>query len=121
MTSNNRKKQFFDSDIVYEIESSDIYFLSSLFSFLVAARPNYHTGSDNSRLTYGYWSGYFSALSDNIDPNSDRKFKIQLYNDDYLFLRSVAYDEFINNWISGEEGKIETIFGELEKIYNSQV
>lgn len=121
MTSNSRKKQFFDSDIVYELESSDIYFLSSLFSFLVAARPNYGIEHNESRLTYIYWAGYFSALSDNIDSNSHSKFKIQLYNGDYLFLRSVAYDEFIDNWVSGEEEKIETIFGELEKIYNSQV
>ena len=117
MTSSN-KKYFFDSDIVYELELSDIRFLSGIFNFLIVARPNY-IKRDNTRLTYEYWAGYFSALSDNIEPKSDKKFVVKLFIDDYLFLRSVVYDSFINNWISGEEEKIDKIFENLEKIYNT--
>ena len=120
MTSNSRKKHFFDADIVYEIKPADIRFLSLLFSYLIAVRPH-HNPDGESMQSYEYWAGYFSALSDNCSDNGDTKLKIELNNSDYLFLRSVAYDEFINNWISGDEEKIETIFGELEKIYNSHV
>lgn len=119
MNSTNSKRHFFDSDIIYDIEPSHVYFLSSLFSYLVAARPHYNL-QDNAMSCYEYWSGYFTALSDNIEHGSDKKLTIKLYNADYLFLRSVAYDSFINNWISGEEEKIESIFSDLEKIYNNK-
>lgn len=111
MTSNNEQHHFFDADIIYEINRADILQLSSLFSYLAFVRPRHNSG-ENSRLTYEYWAGYFSALSDNLDDNNDIKNKLKFYNDDYKFFCSLV--TYIDN--KDEKQNFERILQDLKKV-----
>lgn len=118
MSSDNiQKPSFFDADIIYEASDKDIYFLSSLFSYLVAIRPRYHdNGSANQ--TYEYWCGYFSALVNVLKQSKEKKIRLELYQDEYLFLRSVADDSFVLNWVDtdAEVSKLKNIFDKLDNL-----
>lgn len=111
MTSLNEKPKFFDADIVYQIDHADIRRFSSLFAYLVFVRPNYEVG-ENSRLTYDFWGGYFSALSDNLRDASDKSLNLKLYKDDYEFLCNVV----ANIDDESEKKEFERILHDMKKI-----